>query len=53
VRRGQVPPQRVHRGDADPSEEAEAQPDQKLQYLPGEAAAGEWWGSHRCPNGAA
>ena len=33
---GQIPPQRVHRGNANPTQEAEAQPNQKLQQLPGE-----------------
>lgn len=33
---GQISPQRVHRGNANPPQEAEAQPNQKLQQLPGE-----------------
>jgi len=42
VRRGQIPTQRVHRGDADPAQEAEAQPNQKLQQLPGETITCEY-----------
>lgn len=32
----QIPAQRVHRGNTNPAKEAEAQPNQKLQQLPGE-----------------
>lgn len=42
MRRGQIPSQRVHWGDAGASEEAETQPHQDFQHLPGEAVAGEW-----------
>lgn len=38
---GQIPPQRVHRGNANPPQEVEAQPNQKLQQLPGETVTCE------------
>lgn len=43
---GQIPPQRVHRGNANPSQEAEAQSNQEFQQLPGETVTCKFTPSH-------
>lgn len=43
---GQIPPQRVHRGNANPSQEAEAQSNQEFQQLPGETVTCKFAPSH-------
>lgn len=43
---GQIPPQRVHRGNSNPSQEAEAQSNQEFQQLPGETVTCKFTPSH-------